>query len=286
MALMVAMVMVNGDGRLSERRYVDSFTSLWLDHPRPRECAVEGDTLSCKLGFDEVVVARMPAPIPWSDLQGPCETTMLWKEAADQVPAHTAHYIVTVMAELGPMPLAALLTRVVAAVLDATPGAIGVYWGSAPLVVSRDLFLQFATEVLPKGPPLVMWVDFRVYRLPDGASAGFTSGLAGLGFREIEAARAHEKPSELYARLQALAEYVVTHPTAIKSGDTVGGDAHEKIRVRFAPSQHSRPGQVMALEFEPPSRRPWCKYGESSAEQFPKSRRSTPAASGQLTTRR
>lgn len=258
MPLKLATVLINGDRPLTAAAFVADFRARWPDLPAPSEVEEDGLTLSCQIGFDDVIVGRMPAPIPWTDLEGPCATSILWKNATEQVRAHTEHYIVTVNAELGPIPLSALLTRVVASVLAATDGAIGVYWMDATLLVPRDLFLEFADRVLPLGPPLAIWVDIRAGHTEGGGSAGFTSGLAALGLREIEVAHASEKPSELYERLQTLVEYVVAHPSAIQDGHTVGRNADEKIRVRFTASQYGHSGQVMALTWETPPK-PWWK---------------------------
>jgi hypothetical protein len=252
MALMIAMVLVDGARPCSATAFAECFRARWPESPAPTELEGEDLTFSCGVGFDDVIVGRMPAPIPWADLEGPCATSVLWKDAAVQVRAHTEHYVVTVNGELGPIALSGLLTRAVAALLDATEGAMGVYWHSAQLLVPRELFVEFASKVLPYGPPLAIWVDFRVYRTDDGHAAGFTSGLAALGFHEFEVERAYETPSALYDRLQMLAEYVMANPAAIQDGHTVGKDATEKIRVRFTPSRFERPGQVMTLEWAPP----------------------------------
>src|SRR4051812_19392848 len=57
-------------------------------------------TASFKLKNAELVLAHMPAPIPWSDLEGPCSTSVLWKDAAEQVRTHESHIIVTILSEL------------------------------------------------------------------------------------------------------------------------------------------------------------------------------------------
>ena len=43
---------------------------------RPRKAA-----WSFSLGGNTAAVALMPAPIPWSNLEGPCETAWWWPEA-------------------------------------------------------------------------------------------------------------------------------------------------------------------------------------------------------------
>lgn len=253
-ALAIAMVMTTSDALIDVHALAADFRSRWPDQPPPTDVAADGATFSFRVGTHDVIAGAMPAPIPWSELEGPCATSLLWPSATNDVRAHTHHHIVTVSGELAPLDLAALLTRSVASILSVLPGAIGVYWGSAPLVAPRTLFLEFAEQVLPGAPPLPIWVDIRAWR--DGAtSTGFTSGLAALGCRELEAAGAPESPSELYGRLLELAEYVVRNPDAIADGHTVGRNANEKIQVRIAASSYDRSGDVMRLEFGAPKKR-------------------------------
>ena len=60
------------------------------------------------------------------------------------------------------------------------------YWGNATLVVPKDMFVDFAQEVLPVGPPVHIWIDFLVGANTDNSSKGFTTGLTALGHMELE----------------------------------------------------------------------------------------------------
>lgn len=63
------------------------------------ECTVPGDieakdgTLVFRLNGNMAAVSLMPAPIPWSDLEGPCATAWWWPEATTRMKAHKAHVI-------------------------------------------------------------------------------------------------------------------------------------------------------------------------------------------------
>lgn len=250
------MVMSSDDAPVSAHAVAGDFGQRWKECPSPTEIADEPGTAAFQVGAHTVIIGAMPAPIPWSELEGPCSTTILWDDAATEVRAHRSHQIVTVLAELPPLELAALLTRAVASTLAAMPGAIGVYWGSAPLIAPRALFIELAEQTLPQRFPLPLWVDFRIWRERRGA-AGFTSGLAALGAREIEVASAPEQPSELYDRLFNLADYVLSHPDAIQDGHTVGRDANEKVRVEFGNSSFGLRDTVMKLHFA--GSKPWWR---------------------------
>jgi hypothetical protein len=253
------MVMTADDTPASAAALAEDFCRRWPDLPGPSTLKEEGLTLSFNVGAHAVILGNMPAPIPWTDLEGPCATSYLWRNASQEVKLHRFHYIVTVLAELDPVALSGFLTRAVGSTLAVLPGAIGVYWGNGPLVIPREIFLEFATTVLPHGPPIPIWVDLRVWREKGGRTAGFTSGLKALGCSEIEVPSAPEKPSELYDRLLALSAYVALNPTAIQDGHTVGQDATERIRVSYKPSKFGRADTVMVLTYENARQKRWWK---------------------------
>ncbi len=260
MAIGISMIMTTSDAPI---RGADVQRHLAVDSPNlPAATQVEeGDgTLSLQIGNSGVIMARMPAPIPWTDLEGPCATSILWRNAAEEVKRHTRHWIVTVNGELDPLALSTLLTQTTAAAMAACSSAIGVYWGNATMIVPKNIFIDFAKEVLPHGPPLHVWVDFRVGKDSEQSSAGFTTGMTALGHMEFEAQNSPEPPGELRERFLALAGYVVENGPVIKDGDTVGEDAEERIRVVYSDSAFGHEGKVMRLVYESASTaKPWWK---------------------------
>jgi len=236
------------------------------------ESADGSDAVECQLfgiAGSQVALMAMPAPVPWSDLEGPCATSLLWRDAAAAVRAHDHHVIVTVFGDADPMTQSRLLTQVTAALMAVSPESIGVYWCGATLVAPKPLFIDFATDVLPKGPPWPIWIDFRVGWNEDrSASWGFTAGLAALGLMDLEAKVAKESPIELKKRFEGIAIYLMDKGLVIKDGDTLGETADEKLRVVYGPSAFGATGQVMQLRYDstmksaPPSeaaKKPWWK---------------------------
>jgi hypothetical protein len=214
-------------------------------------------TLQLKNGY--LALALMPCPIPWSDLEGPCATSLLWKDATDEVRKHQAHVVVSVITELNEIELSILLTKVTTAVLAACDTAMGVYWGNARLLVPKPIFIEFAEKVLPDGPPLDVWVDFRVGWQTSTTSAGFTQGMTALGHMEMESRDWPGKPSDLRERFQYLALYLVQNGPVIKDRDTIGQDATEKIRAVYAPGTFGQNARVMQLRYETAPAKPWWK---------------------------
>lgn len=252
MPLSIAMIPLAADAELSGKAIRADFHESWPDHPKPKKSEGKEDTISFGVGDDCVMLGVMPAPIPWDDLEGPCETSWLWPEAKAVLRKHTDHIIVTVMSEdEDPVERAKLLTRVCASVLATCDEALGVYWGDAALVNSSKTFRDFTHETLAEdGLPVYLWVDFRAGKAEDGRTAGFTHGLAALGHREFETESASDTPGDLRERLSALAQYVLENGPVIKDGNTVGGDEYEKIRVELVSSAFGNPKKVLRLEYE------------------------------------
>lgn len=243
------MVMFNGPAEVSGDRVCQEFISRWSEAPKPTEIDSKDKIATFNVGSTMVFLAPMPAPIPWSDLEGPCATSLLWKNATHEVKQHQQHLLVTVHGELEPIAQSTLLTQVTTAVLASSPTAIGVYWGNATLVVPKAIFIDFAIEVMNEGPPLHIWVDFRVGSESDNTSSGFTAGMTALGHMELEAKNSPEAPGDLRERFMGLAGYLLENGPVIKNGDTIGEDANERIRVVYSKSAFGHEGKVMRLEY-------------------------------------
>jgi hypothetical protein len=253
MPISLSMVMLKSDVPIRALDIHKSIGRHWPNLPAVKDVEEQEGSISFRIGSADVILARMPTAVPWSDLEGPCATSILWRNATEEVKQHTVHWIVTVSADLNPVEMSTLLTQVTASTMMACPSAIGVYWGNATLVVPKNIFIDFAREVLPHGPPLDIWVDFRVG--PDGehTSAGFTTGMKALGHMEFETQNAPESFGELRERFLALAGYVLENGPVIRDGDTVGEDAEERVRVAYSPSAFGHEGKVMSLRYERPS---------------------------------
>jgi Domain of unknown function (DUF4261) len=256
MAVMISMIMLRQpvDLHISEieRELQTRYPEVGAASP-----SNEGNTASLKLKDGDLVLGNMPAPIPWSDLKGPCSTSMLWKNASDEVSGHETHVIVTVLSERSRLDQAILLTKATAAVLATCDSALGVYWGNASLVIPKKIFLEFAQEILPHGPPVDIWVDFRVGWQTSKESGGFTQGLEALGHLELETQGSPEKPSDLRQRLHGLAIYLIENGPVIRDGHTVGQDAQEKISVVISDSAFGHDKRVMRLQYEGSREKPW-----------------------------
>lgn len=261
MALSLAFVPLMSGGMPKANLVAADLAKNWPNLPPAKNIDAKADTLAFRIGAIDVIIAIMPAPIPWADLEGPCATSILWKDAASVLKKHTRHLIVTVQGADDPILLATRLTQACSAILATCPHAPGVYWGNAALVIPSKIFQDFAVEVLPGAPPLHIWVDFRVGPSGKGTMSGFTQGMTQFGLMELETESSPESVGDLRERLFGLANYLVENGPVIKDGDTIGADANEKIRVVYSKSAFGSEGKVMRLEYGEPKKKSWFGLG-------------------------
>lgn len=248
---LVAMVMLPSLEASPSEAIVEAYQQRRGAREEVGEVTLEQEILFFEAGGGRATVAKMGAPIPWSELEGPCQTSWWWETACQDLQAHPNHFVVAVMGAAGdPLDAALQLTDLVAAVLETTP-ALGVYWGSGTLVTQRELFLDLAREAGRETPPIMAWVDIRVFPNDDGTRTVFTTGLDAFGLMEIESEGARGESEEIWAFVQNLASYLLNQGPVINDGDTVGPDAAERIKVRFAASIFpERESQVYRLEYD------------------------------------
>lgn len=258
------MVCLGDKPKISPSAITKDLTNSWRDFPRLGQVEKGGKgQVSFDIGQDTLAILQLNGtPIPWSDLEGPCATSAIWPDAAKVLKQHTAHMLVTLMfkSAMHPVERSNLLTQVTSAVAETTDAALGVYWSNATLVVQPKVFRQFALRVLPQGPPIPIWVDFRIGPNEDGKMAGFTHGMKALGLMELETETSPESAEELHGRFEGLIEYLLENGPVIKDGDTVGENAKERIKVNYADSSFGHEGQVMRLDYQP-LKRGWFSRG-------------------------
>jgi hypothetical protein len=147
LALSMTRIALGPNRRLSRSEIYADLVKQWPSYPKPEAAFEKEGTISFQVGAQAVVAGLMPAPIPWSDLEGPCATSWLWKEAAEVLRGHTTHLILTVSGAEDPLERMRLLTQVTVSILATCPEAIGVFWTHAAMVIQPPLFRDFAEEM-------------------------------------------------------------------------------------------------------------------------------------------
>lgn len=259
MGISMAMVALADMATLTPAALLQALQRDWPDLVLPGDTPEEAGVFSLDLVDGTAFISHMEAPIPWSDLEGPCATSLLWPEAEAVLRAHRMHLVVVFSGELAELERASRLTQVIASVIAACPAASAVFWGDARLVLPAALFRETAVECLPQELPERLWVGIMAGHGEQGRAAGYTRGLDALGLMDIETVSASESPADLYDRLGSIAGYLVEKGLVINDGDTVGDSAEEKIRVVYAPSRFGSSKPVLRLDYDAP-KKPFWKF--------------------------
>jgi hypothetical protein len=244
----VAMVALNSPRLPESARILASLRERCPDCPPPSDLTQKDNNLVFHMGDSMAAVSLIPAPIPWSDLEGPCATAWWWPEATERMKAHNSHVIVALMGGSGsPVERHILLSHLVSAVA-ANADAAGIYWGAGTIVHDPTAFQEQSAELSPDNMAPHLWVDMRLEQNGDGSFRYFTTGMESFGCLEIEIDRSRRPPQEILDFCYGIVSYVLTRGATIGDGETVGRSAEEKIKVRHKPSMWDR-GTAMKLEF-------------------------------------
>ncbi len=99
--LLLSMVALDSPSLPPPKEMLQTLASLSGIAVNANKVLARQDSLTFPLGGNTAAVAIMPAPIPWSNLEGPCATAWWWPEAGARMQGHTSHLLVVLAGEEG-----------------------------------------------------------------------------------------------------------------------------------------------------------------------------------------
>lgn len=207
--------------------------------------------LTCTVGDFTAAITLIDKPVPWEQLEGPCETAWYWPTAADELRDHQAHLLVTLIDEGGrSIEKSTILTQLAAAAVTACQTVRGVFWGPGRLVHPRDGFLGQAEQMDAENLPLFLWIDFRVEQVEASICRLYTTGLEALGQTEIEVERFAGTPQELLEHAYNIAHYLLIGSKAVEDTHIIGLTDELQAIVSRGPSFLDADLEVLQLSLE------------------------------------
>jgi hypothetical protein len=192
-----------------------------------------------------------PSPMPWAELEGPCETAWHWPQATKRMKAHAAQLTVSASSHtLDATDLMLELTRVIAAAALCTP-AVGVYWRGATQVHDIKSFISEAVNASRAQLPLYLWLRFGLAREDDETTSLYTTGLAELELMEVELPHSTLDPQTLVDRAFNVAHYLLERGPVLEDGHTIGISETDKLEVKHSPSMWEAERRVYSLRYVP-----------------------------------
>ncbi len=83
MSISISMIAFADDTCPSVGEIQHHLESTWPELPKAENAEESDNTISFEIGEANVILGHMPAPIPWSDLEGPCATSIYWPHAEE-----------------------------------------------------------------------------------------------------------------------------------------------------------------------------------------------------------
>ncbi len=173
-----------------------------------------------RCGEQLITVMSMPTPIPqdpglWS------RSATAWPEAKAVAARHRGHLMVSVLGQNH------------GALIATMPQCCAVVW-DGKVARPADLWLHLSIRSYAPFPdyPFALWVDVLPFRSEPGIGA-VTMGLSAFVGREIEFETSRLTLATLIEKVASLAVYLIEHGRVLRDGDTFGGDAQERIAVRY-----------------------------------------------------
>ena len=131
---------------------------------------------------------------------------------------------------LSPVEQYSLLTKVNASILRTCENAIGVYQGSATLLLPKNLYLDFSDFLKEDNLPLQLWLYIGIINQEDKSSV-YTYGMKEFGKSEIEIIDSAMDSDELYYFLLSILQYILEGDVTLNDGETIGFSEEEKIKI-------------------------------------------------------
>jgi hypothetical protein len=179
---------------------------------------------------ETVALALMPFPVPSGDIEGTAQYAYNWLKASEELEDHTGHAIVTLMTSWKtPLERFKILSKVLHSILTTTD-AVGVYQGSQSLLISRDQYLNDIEELKEGGIPTMLWIYIGLRKYATG-NCGYTYGLKDFQKLEMEVIDSKLSLEDLFNFLSNIASYVISGEVTLKSGQTIGNTADQKIAI-------------------------------------------------------
>ncbi|MEA1938009.1 MAG: DUF4261 domain-containing protein [Pseudomonadota bacterium] len=188
-------------------------------------------------GLGPVLSIDSPAPIP--ELTEIAKMSWWWPEAGAAIEGHKAHLVITRMSageddsSDSRFDEAAYVTLLTAALVKVT-SARAVFWGPGMKIADPAVFAEM-TAILDKDmPPVLLWIDFRLFE-GEGETIGMiTRGLEAFTGREMEIEPTDNLDAQtMVDRGMSLIAYLVTDGDTVSDGDTMGSNETEIIHVRL-----------------------------------------------------
>jgi hypothetical protein len=206
-------------------------------------------------GDQSVFAMPISMPVPKGDIEGACERSWMWKDAAEATKGQRVHFIVTSMQTDNAVAAAMMVSRVCGAIMRAAGSdAVGVYWGNCSQVHQPRMFVEVVKSFdgSDGSLPAMLWIGLMISaRSRQGPFTLTTCGLRAFGHKEFEVIDAHIGVGDLRMMIVEMANYVLTKGPVLLHGETFGPDENTKWEIEHTASRFRGGEGVIRLHVQP-----------------------------------
>lgn len=198
--------------------------------------AANGSTLELTVGGGGTLLASlMTSPVPEQEAdQAFTRSYSAWLDEGGKLPPHRAHLVVFFRDAPGRSRFDELtrFTYLLAAVAQASQ-ATAVAWGNAGATHEARYFVSVARERDPDRM-LPLWCGFEAVKDGQGRASLVTVGMRRqLGIMELRVTAPQRKLAESIGPMYELLAQAARRGGPVPEGETVGGSAGERLKVRY-----------------------------------------------------
>jgi hypothetical protein len=229
-AMLIAIVLLTNELSFSLQRMVDDYALHYHEN-----IDADGDDIASAfmLQNEQIGLMCIDKPVPSEDIEFTAQYTYTWKTASEDLKAHQAHIIITLMGgNVDAVKRFTLQTQLICSVLRTTD-AIGVFNGQQSLLIPKHLYLQQAQQMDATNLPVNLWIYFGL-RTQGGLNNGYTYGLEAFGKEEMEILNSAEDIYEVFELLRNTTQYVLLDNVTFKPGETLGFTEQQKIKISYS----------------------------------------------------
>ena len=228
--LVLSMPLFKGKEGYSLDAIVDDLINYWKLDVKDVDGNDEVATFS--IDSELVALAFMPAPVPSEELESLCQFSYMWDNAETEVMEHTHHAILSVMSgDASTVDKYSLLTKINASLLRTCDTAIGVYQGSATLLVPKAVYIDFADMLNEDMLPIQLWIYIGLIQ-ENGKTSMYSYGLAEFGKLEMEIINSDIDVNYLFDFLSNILYYIIDQDVTLLDGETIGMSEEQKLTIR------------------------------------------------------
>ena len=228
--LVLSMPLFKGEEGYSLDAIVDDLKNYWKLDVKDVDGNDEVATFS--IDGELVALAFMPTPVPSEELESLCQFSYMWDKAETEVMEHTHHAILSVMSgDASTVDKYSLLTKINASLLRTCDTAIGVYQGSATLLVPKAVYIDFADMLNEDMLPIQLWIYIGLVQ-ENGKTSMYSYGLAEFGKLEMEIINSDMDVNYLFDFLSNILYYIIDQDVTLLDGETIGMSEEQKLTIR------------------------------------------------------